>query len=339
MTYSNPSKKSPVAKKNLKPSNSERLRRVLAQLNSALQIRRKKQKHVTVIVNPAAGQSSPDLHAINRVMRAAGWTWNIEITDTFGDGARFARRAIRAGASVIAVYGGDGTLMDVAEGLVSSDVPMAILPGGTGNTLARELSIPFDMATACAMIVEPEPCIRPIDLGQAKNLEHYFIQRLGVGLEALVVQFADRTTKDRLGLLAYLSAVVQAWSLAPVSHYRLEVDGSPVLVDGLACMVANAGALGIAGIAISPEVAIDDGMLDVFIIQRADINELASLAATMVGATSPTVSTLAHWKCRTLRVEADPPQDVEADGEALGRTPVELSVLPKAINVIVPRMG
>lgn len=317
-----------------KRSRTNQLRGLLGRLRRAISNSQNKPRWVMMIINPASGQGSPDLRLYNRILLGAGYNWQVEVTNNFGDAARLARGAVRGGASAVAVYGGDGTVMDAAAGLVGTNVPLAILPGGTGNALARELLIPFDLAAACHLIVDGRAATRSIDLGRVDG--RLFALRMGVGLEADITRTADRELKDRMGLLAYAAATLQAWNQAAVSRYRLELDGGKVEVDGLACMIANAGNLGIPGVNISPKVRIDDGLLDVMVIRRADLAELASLAASVIGTQSPAISSLPHWQVRQVRIEADPPQGVEADGEELGQTPVKAEALPGALKVIVP---
>lgn len=306
-----------------------RLRRLFARA-------RQRRRWMLVVVNPAAGQLSPDLKMLNRAIHAAGWDWEVEVTNTFGDGGRLAARAVAGGAGMVVACGGDGTVMDVASGLLGSDVPLAILPAGTGNALAKDLGLPLDLPSACALMVSPQAGMRAIDIGVCgERSERLFLLRLGVGLEAEITRAADRGTKDLLGPLAYVAATVTAWNQAPVSRYRLELDGQVQEIDGLACMLANAGSLGIPGLTLSPRVSIDDGLLDVFVIRRADLAELAALAASVMGS-GPDASGLPHWQAREVRISADPPQDVEADGEELGSTPFQASVIPAALKVIVP---
>lgn len=314
---------------------NRRLKAIIARLRRSITRRFRRRRWVMVIVNPAAGQAGPDLKLLNRVIRGAGLEWEVEVTNTFGDGARLASKAISSGASIVAACGGDGTVMDVAAGVLGSPVPLAILPLGTGNALARELEIPLDLPSAAALMVNAQAERRSIDLGVCG--ERLFLLRLGVGLEAEITRGADRDAKDRLGVLAYLAAMVQAWGQTPTARYRLDLDGEKVVMDGLALMVANAGSLGISGVSLSPQVRIDDGLLDVFVIRRIDLAELAALAATVAGAQAPQ-SSLPHWQVRHVRVEADPPHGVEADGEDLGLTPVQVDVVPAALRVIVPRL-
>jgi diacylglycerol kinase (ATP) len=310
------------------------VKRITNRIFSLFRRRKPAQPWLTLIINPAAGQGTPDLRLFNRLVQAAGMRWEVEITNAFGDGAQLARDAVRRGAAIVVVYGGDGTIMDVAAGLRGSDVPLGIIPGGTGNALARELQLPFEMEAALKLIVSPQAKQRQIDLGMAN--EHLFLLRFGAGLEAEITRTAGREMKDRLGLLAYPAATLQAWSQAKISTYRLELDGKVETIDGLACMVANAATLGIPGWNISPDVHIDDGWLDVFVIRRADLTVLASLAASVMGSPEMATEQLPHWRCRELVLSADPLQQVEADGEELGQTPVKVSVLPGAFRVITP---
>ena len=306
---------------------------MLSRLRRLFGLARHRKKWLMVVVNPAAGQFSPDLKAFNRIIHGAGMDWELEITNGLGDGGKLAARAVAEGASMVAACGGDGTVRDVVAGLLGSGVPLAILPTGTGNALAKDLGIPLDLNSACALMVDSRAKRRAIDLGTVGD--GLFLLRSGVGLEAEITRTADRGLKDRLGPLAYITATVQAWNSAPVSHYRLVMDDAIVEIDGLACMVANAGSLGIPGLAISPHVRIDDGLLDVFVIRRHDLAELGALAASVTGAVED-ANSLPHWQTRAISIEAVPPQGVEADGEELGFTPLQIEVIPGAVQVIVP---
>ena len=102
-------------------------------------------KKIHLIVNPTSGQPKPILHIVNDVLHKHDLDWNVSVTHKDGHGARLAQEAVQAGADLVAAYGGDGTVKDVINGLMAGDVPLAILPGGTGNALAHELNIPRDL--------------------------------------------------------------------------------------------------------------------------------------------------------------------------------------------------
>lgn len=291
------------------------------------------QKRIRVILNPAAGQDEPALKIFNRVFHDAGYEWDIRITQAAGDGTRLAKEAVDEGVNVVAVYGGDGSVMEVAAGLIGSSVPMAIIPGGTGNVISIELGIPKDTETACAAIVAENRSVRPIDVG--KTNDTCFMLRTGVGLEATVTESADRQAKDKYGIFAYIISTFQALSEPDITRYHLTIDGEEIDSEGLSCVVANSGSLGVAGLALSPDVNVTDGMLDIFVIRKADLTSLFSLASSIIGG-SEHHDNMPHWRGKEIQIVTDKPQGVQADGELIGETPVHVQVLPGAVQVIIP---
>ena len=109
-------------------------------------------KKVRIIVNPASGRREPILQVINTSMREAGILWEASITHKAGDATRFAKAAVKEGVDALAVYGGDGTLMEAIGGIIGSALPMAILPGGSANVMATELGIPTALTEACTLL-------------------------------------------------------------------------------------------------------------------------------------------------------------------------------------------
>jgi diacylglycerol kinase (ATP) len=292
-------------------------------------------RRVQVIINPTAGQDQPILGVLNRVFHEAGVTWDVSITNKAGDAHRFARAAVEAGVDVVAAYGGDGTVMEVASGLIGSSVPLAIFPGGTANVMSLELGISSDLAEASALVCNEECAVVPIDMGQL-GADQYFILRVGTGLEADMVEGADRELKNRLGTLAYALAALQAIQNPTMSRYQLTIDGLQIEDEGIACLICNSGNLGRAGIVLSSGVSVRDGLLDVFVLQQANLASLLSLTRDVLTQTEPTTPALHHWQGREIALVANPNQTVQADGEVLGQTPVTAKVLPGVVRVIVP---
>jgi YegS/Rv2252/BmrU family lipid kinase len=289
-----------------------------------------------VVINPVAGKDQPVLKVINTVFKAAGADWDVRVTKEAGDGQRFAQEAIRLGADVVAVNGGDGTVMEVANGLAGSPVPFAILPGGTANVMSLELGIPNDLFEACALAADPHPEIRVIDMG--KIGEQYFLTRLSMGLPAAMVEGADREAKDRLGVFAYALAGLQSLANPPVARYSINIDGQEVESEGLTCIIANSGMMGVSGmpgLSMAPNISLNDGLLDVIVLTKADLPSLLSLAVSVMGG-SENERALQHWQARQVTVAAGPIQTVQLDGELLGQTPVSVEVAPGAVCAIVP---
>jgi diacylglycerol kinase family enzyme len=111
-------------------------------------------QHIRVIVNPAAGQNEPILNTLNEVFHRHELEWDVRITLGPGDATRLAREAVANGVDLVAGYGGDGTQMEIANGVMGSNTPMAILPGGTGNAMTFELKIPRNLKQAAELICQ-----------------------------------------------------------------------------------------------------------------------------------------------------------------------------------------
>ena len=296
---------------------------------------------VAVIVNPAAGQDRPILGVMNRAFHAAKVDWDVFVTKRAHDATEYARRAIEERYPVIAVYGGDGTVGEVASALVGTGVPLAIFPGGTANVMSVELGIPNDLAEACALVFSGAGKARSIDVGRIRLptkdgiVERYFMLRVGIGFEAEMVEGADRQLKDKFGTLAYALSAIQALREPSLAYYRLTIDGAERDTDGMTCIIANTGSLGRTNLTLAPDISVSDGKLDVGVVRRGDLPALLSVAATVLTGSDP-AEPIQHWQARTVRVEVEPEQAVTVDGEMVEVGPIEVEVVPAAIDVIVP---
>lgn len=290
-------------------------------------------KRIHVIINPVSGEDAPILNVLNSVLHPAGITWEVFVTQKAGDAKKYAQQALAAGVDAVAVYGGDGTATEAASGLIGSDMLLAILPGGTANVMSIELGIPPSLADATSLLCDPTRAIRLVDMGMVGDKP--FLGHVAIGLEAEMHQTADRAMKDRFGILAYPIAVLQALADRPTSHYTLTIDDTIVEMDVLDCMVTNLGSVGVLGATFASNISVDDGLLDVILLLKADVTSLRELIASVTGSTDPS-KVLPHWQARKVSIVADPPQQVTADGEVLGSTPVNINILPGAVHIIIP---
>jgi YegS/Rv2252/BmrU family lipid kinase len=287
---------------------------------------------IHVVINPASGQPQPILHTLNRVFRAAKVDWDITLTQKSGDAKRFARQAAAEGADVVAAYGGDGTVMEVAHGLLNSPTPLAILPGGTANLMSVELGIPKDLEKAASIAAGINSQVRLVDVGQAGDT--YYLLRVGLGFAAQKVRLADRQLKDKYGLMAYTIAGLKALTQTKTTHYRITLDGKTVEVDGLTCLVDNAGNMGVSGIAPGRNIDVSDGLLDVILIKDPSFSSLVDLGHSLVEKKAP--DSYVHWQAREIEIACEPVEDIQIDGEMAGETPVSIRVVPQALRVLVP---
>ncbi len=286
-----------------------------------------------IVINPAAGQPQPILNQINDVFYPADVLWGVSITRKSGDATRFAHQAIADGAEVVGAYGGDGTVMEVAEAVQGGQIPMAILPGGTANLMSVELGIPKDLTKAAQIAIDPNSVVRRVDMGQTG--EQLFMLRVGIGFAGEKVKLADRELKDKWGVLAYSIAGLKALETVPVANYRITVDGEEYETEGKTCLIDNAGNIGVQGMSPSKDMSVSDGLLDVIVVRDSSVGSLLAVGGQVLGHdASP--DTIKHWQGREIRVECDPPQTVQGDGEIWGETPVSARVLPGVLPILTP---
>lgn len=289
-------------------------------------------RRVKVVVNPAAGKAEPILTVLNEAFDPALVEWDVTVTHASGDAEAAARDAIAEGYDFVAAYGGDGTVAEVAAGLAGGGPPLLLLPGGTGNVLASELGVPPDLASAAALLAG-EHALRRVDLGRMG--ERLFVVRLTMGLEVAAVSAATPELKSRYGWLAYAYAGMQALAGAPVAAYTITVDGETFEAEGLAVLVANSAHTGVADLRFAADVDVSDGMLDVVVAQSTDMMALLGSAADAAKGLTP--RSVTRWRGKSIRIEADPPQPVVADGEEAGETPIDVEVVRGALRVVVPK--
>jgi diacylglycerol kinase family enzyme len=176
------------------------------------------------------------------VCRTASVDWDISITKESGDAHPFAHEALAEGFDVVAAFGGDGTVMEVASALMGGDVPAAILPGSTANVMSTELGIPHDLTQACQLACGQNSTTKPVDMGRAG--QRTFMLRVAMGLDADHVIGATREMKDRYGELAYTISALQQMKHLPMARYQLTLDGEAFEVEGVTCRVDNSGNFG-----------------------------------------------------------------------------------------------
>jgi diacylglycerol kinase (ATP) len=294
-------------------------------------------RNVHFIINPASGRMEPILPLINLAFKDSDCTWDVSITKQAGDATRFAKELSKTGVDVIAVYGGDGSIMEVITGMIGSGIPLAIVPCGTGNVLATELGIPGGIKEACELIVNGPSTTRKIDLGQFNK--RYFTQRASYGYEVEMVRGAKRTTKNRFGRLAYVLSFMGAMKKIKLATYDITVDGKSEAVKGVACIVANTGNMGFsAKFTLDKTIDISDGLLDVLVFKKVHIGLFRYFWRVLRhGTPSDDHELVAHWQGGDIRITSRPAQRVQCDGEVLDKIPIHAKIIPQAIEIIVPR--
>ncbi len=299
-----------------------------------------------LVVNPVAGPATGPFRAGGRErverlrelaeprLERAGFELDLRVTEAAGDATAWTRESE---AELVLVAGGDGTLMEAVEGLLAAErrVPLAQLPGGTGNLLARAFGIPE--APDEALEVALEGVAVAVDVGRLPERRRAFAVAAGAGWDAQLIRDASRELKDRLGRGAYLvSGLKNLFALEPVD-LRVEVDGAGHELRGHTAMVLNLGDLADTGLELGDAVSPHDGVLDVAVVSAGTPAELVRLAWQLRTGKLDDADGVTHLRGRRIRVEADPALDVQVDGERSGTTPFEAEVSAAGALVMVPR--
>jgi len=303
-------------------------------------------RRVYVVANPASGQTSFDVRVLNSLFKAAEIEWEVFFTKKEGDAEVMTKRALEEGADIVAAYGGDGTVAEVGGAMIGSKIPLAIIPGGTANVMSLELGIPQNFGDAVGILCNEELTVRPIDVGKVDD--RYFILRVSMGLEARMVEGADRTLKDRFGSLAYALSALKAIATPELMRFEFVIDGQEISEDGIACVIANSANLGRAGLQLSPDVNVGDGLLDIIVVNNTSIPTIMSMLSSILGQETKTVQVeevgtqpdqprpMRHWQAKEIVVQSTPVSSVQCDGEMIGDTPKNISILAAALQVVTP---
>ena len=287
-------------------------------------------KKFHVIINPASGKPYPILHTLNRLFTKYNIQWSLALTNP-DNIEEVAQEAKSNDADMILVYGGDGTICSIAGYLINTEKTLAILPGGTANILSIELEISQNIEKVCEKICQDKFRPRQIDVGRIND--RYFLLRVGFGLEAEAIRNADRSSKSRLGILAYALSGLQALIKTRPTRYQLKIDEKDVSSEGYSLIVANSGNLGIPGIRFFPGVEIDDGNLDLILIRSMDLQLLAKFD-TEKDDESNFKGLFQHWRAKKISVRTSPKQTTQYDGELLDSSSFEINVLPKSLRIL-----
>jgi undecaprenyl-diphosphatase len=290
---------------------------------------------VTFIINGTLAHASARfLLACRAAAEQAGWQPELLVTEKADAGTAAAREAASKGADLVIAAGGDGTVRGCAEALTGSDVPLGIVPLGTGNLLARTLGIPGHAKAALSVALGDIAATeeRWIDLATANGTP--FTAMSGMGLDAAVV--AATRGKHHLGWLAYAMAGAVHLALPPVKFTIRMDDEALVEREARSVVVGNSGLLP-GGFTLLPEARIDDGLLDVGILAPHGPFGWPKVATRVLTRSHHQDRHLERFQARKVEITAHAPLPREVDGEVVahGRT-LTVAVRPAALRVRVP---
>ena len=253
--------------------------------------------NIHIIINPASGREEPILSYINTVMLATGIHWQVSVSTHTRTAFDIARSLIDK-TELIVVYGGDGSIAEVARALHGCNTPMAIIPGGPANVMAKELGIPTDVFEAIRLIAYGHTRVVNIDMAIANQTP--FLLRVNLGIMAAMIIEADAALKNSFGQLAYGITALQTLMQSVPEQFTLLIDGQQFTEQGVALTVTNAGSIGISDYSLLPHINVTDGYLDVILMNNTDMLSLLRVAGTMLFQTESAV--LKHWRCKQVSI-------------------------------------
>ena len=285
-----------------------------------------------LIVNPAARRAATERDEAVRAFAAAGASCDVMATAKTGDAARLAREHATK-YSMVFVLGGDGTAVEVIGALAGRGPAVGVLPGGTGNLLARALGIPMRVATAVPALLKGRE--RRFDLGRLADGRHFAIG-LGVGVDEAMIAHASPELKKRIGFLAYFWSGTLAGLKVERIAYRLTTDGVVREGHAVGVLVANLGTVLGGLITLGKDIRPDDGILHVVIFAPRHLWDAIRVFARMLTGSVGNDACVSYVAGSTIRLETTPPRRAQADGELLGTTPIDITVRPGAARLLIP---
>jgi YegS/Rv2252/BmrU family lipid kinase len=323
-----------------------------------------------LIVNPvsANGKTAGRWPPIQKLLQTQGLEFDHVFTERPGHATALARQAVADGCQLIVAVGGEGTLNEVVNGLVSPEgtvppgVVLGIIPSGTGTDFVRTLGIPRDCLQACQCLLRAETIA--VDLGEVEYaplgpsagsgqrltsshppdqtglLHRYFINVAGLGFDGEVIERVNRNSKALGGTIPYLTSLFITLVSYQNKHIELTMDGQTLrLAQGdtalrrLNSVIVSNGRYFGGGMFIAPHADLQDGLFDVIILGDLNKLEFAQNVPKVYNGTHLTHPKVSEYRAREVRVVSQERMLIQADGELVGMAPATFRLLPQAIRV------
>ncbi|MBI1738914.1 MAG: diacylglycerol kinase family lipid kinase [Acidobacteria bacterium] len=299
-------------------------------------------RDAVIIYNPTAGRGRrrrrTQLERAQHILKQAGILTELEATTGPGSATEQARNAVADGRQLVIACGGDGTINEIVNGLAGSQVPMAVLPGGTANVLVKELSLPWDIPRAAERLARGT--LRRIALGLAFSPEipggqRFFIAMAGAGPDGKLVNAVDLETKRRMGILAYWVEGIRQLLTYAFPAFRIitaEQEHTGTLV-----VVGRTKHYG-GPVMITTEADLFEDRFEVFLATTQKRWRYATDMVKLLRGRHKTIADDFFWKTTSVRCEPMGGEDVwaQVDGEPIGKLPVEFTIMPDALTLVVP---
>lgn len=290
---------------------------------------------ILLLVNPAAGRKRGKDTAVQalQLFQQKGISAEARYSEFGGHMYQLAESAVKESWDAIVAVGGDGTLYEIINGMLAGNpalpIPLGIIPVGTGNSFSRDLNID-GLNTAVDKIARAN--VRKVDLGQYECSEgtRVFINILGFGFVADVANEAHK--HKRWGALSYVIGVFVITARLESYALEMEIDGQKLTRQNCFVEISNSTKTG-GDMLMAPQALIDDGFLDVVILNKISRLGLLKAFPKIFNGTHINLPEVEIFKAQNIRMKTDSPKILTPDGEIRGTTPLSVTVLPKKLQV------
>jgi diacylglycerol kinase (ATP) len=287
----------------------------------------------TAILNPTTGRRGADeVESLLHEVLSQHMRLTIVRTRRAGDAISLGRAAARQSDLVIAV-GGDGTVSEVANGMLGSNARLAIIPTGSTNVIARSFNIPNEPRRAArALLGELES--KTIDVIRLEN--RFALHMVGCGFDAQMIGDAVPTLKRAAAWMAYVPAAIKHVTGSPWT-FTITIDGRTISTVAKMVLVANGAFVLDPRFEVGRGIRSDDGLLDVIVFTPPNLAATTEIASRLATGRIDRSQYVRQFKGKHIRIESDPIAPVECDGDVVGMTPVEMDILPAALTLLIPK--
>ncbi len=289
-------------------------------------------KRYTIIVNEKAGQGRARKLAkkVAGILRESKKDIKVLKTEKSQDAKVFTSKA-KGTSDIIIVADGDGTIFEAINGMAPDFIPLGIIPGGTANVLAKELSLPRRAKSLTKMIIEGS--FRNIDLGLIN--EKYFALMAGIGFDAKVISEVKPVMKQIFRKLAYPATGIKI--LLTYRNQEMDITlNNSIRKKAYFAVVSNASGYG-GPFSLSAEADLTDGILDVSLFERGRVRDFVKYTLAVLTGRHPKLKDVKLLRAKKVEVDYKTELLVQADGEVIDKTPVKIEVKNKVLPVIISR--
>lgn len=287
--------------------------------------------NIVFIINPEAGKGKGKklIPIIHEIIKEKNIDYQIKETSKKGDATVLAREAIKENAKKVIAVGGDGTINEVINGLITCNIDFGIIPAGSGNDVAKLLKLPKKTEDALELAIDGKS--KMIDLGRVYN--RYFINIASIGLDAEIAAWTKVSKKVFSGKWAYIASILRNICTYRSIPLEIIIDGKEIKKDILLSAVGNGKYYG-GGLKILPKASMDDGYFDICIVSNIPKWKLFFVFPSLFKGNHGKYNFVEFTRAKKVEIKTKENVKINLDGEIEEGNNFEFEIVPKALNII-----